>query len=116
MDRVLVNLERVTAVFQIVGYAGSFCGELTRLAHGRESCIQAVGQCGTEYESAGLDAEHQVDFFFKVVFGERVDQRGEAELVFEQRGNVIEEDPRLGEIRNFADQLLQWLAIDSAVL
>jgi len=50
------------------------------------------------------------------MLGECVDQRGEAELVFEQRGDVVEEDPGLGKIRYFTNQLLQRLAIDPDVL
>jgi hypothetical protein len=61
LDGVEVNLERVGAVFEIVGDAGDWRGELARLAHGDEAGIEAVGQSGAEDESARLNAEDEID-------------------------------------------------------
>src|SRR6267154_832674 len=41
------------------------------------------------------------------MLGERIDQRGEAHAVFQQGGDVVEEDSRFGEVGYFANQLLQ---------
>ena len=107
LDGVEVDFERVGAVFEIVGDAGYRCGQLARLADGDEAGIEAVGERGAEDESAGFDAEDEVDLAFKIVGGERVDEHGEAGAVFEQRGDVVEEDARLGEVGHGAHERLE---------
>src|SRR6185437_2857241 len=47
----------------------------------------------------------------EVVLGKRVNERGEADLVFEQRGDVIKKNAALGKVRNFTDQLFKMFAV-----
>ncbi len=84
-------------------------GKLARFAHRDEPCIQPIGQRRPKDESARLDPQHQVDIALDVVGGQRVDQLGEAGLVFQQRGDVVKQNPRLGKIRHRAHQRLQVL-------
>jgi two-component system, OmpR family, KDP operon response regulator KdpE len=61
LNRVQVNLQRVGAVFQVVGHARHRRGQFARLAHGHKSGVQPVGQRRPKDESPRLDAQHQVD-------------------------------------------------------
>jgi len=112
LNCVIVNLEGVGAIFEVVGDTGDGSGELARLAHGDESGVEAVGEGGAEDESAGLDAEDQVDLLFDVVRSEGVNELGEAGLVFQKRGDVVEEDAGLGEVRYGAHEGFELFYID----
>jgi hypothetical protein len=112
LDGVHVDLQGVGAVLEVVGDAGDGGGELARLAHGDEAGVEAVGEGGSEDEAAGLNAEDEVDVFFDVIRGERIDEFGEAGLIFEKRGDVIEEDAGLGEVGYGADEGLQLFYVD----
>ena len=46
-----------------------------------------------------------------VVLGQRVDEAGKAKLVFEQRGDVVKQNAGFGEVGNFADELLEVVAV-----
>ena len=49
------------------------------------------------------------------MFGERINQRSEAELVFEERRDVIEQNAGFREVRHFANQIFQVLAVHSCL-
>src|SRR5437762_13083764 len=66
LDSVFVHLQRIAAIFEFVGYFGGFRRQLFGLAHGNESSIQAIRQRRAEDESAGLDAQHQVNFLVQI--------------------------------------------------
>src|ERR1700737_5574469 len=110
LDRVPVDLQRIGAIFQGIVKLGGGGRQLAGLAQGDEARIQTIGDCGAEYKASRFHAQHQVDTGSQVVFGQRHNQSGGAELVLEQSGDVVEQDALLGEIRNFADQLFQRLA------
>ena len=82
LDGVLMNLQRVAAVFEIVTDACSFCRKLSGFAHGNEAGIQTIGESWTENKAAGFHAEDQVNILLQVVLGKRVDQCGESQPVF----------------------------------
>ena len=107
LDGVLVEFELVGAVFELVGDGGSFSGKLFWFAHGNETGTQTIGQCGGENEAAGFDAGDDVHFGAVVLFAELVNERMEAGRVFEQGGEVVEQNARLGIIGDFADQSFQ---------
>src|SRR6267142_1803824 len=104
---VFVNFERVRAVLQRVGNAGGLGGELLWLANGNEAGAEPVGQGGGENEAARLDSRDDINRVALVVLAETVDEEMESLLVFQKRGQVVKENPRLGVIGHFADQLLQ---------
>src|SRR6266852_8652208 len=104
---VFVDFERVRAIFEGVGDAGSFCGELFGFAHGDEAGAEAVSERGSEDESAGFDSGNDIDLVAVVVFAEEIDQGVEALLILQQGSEIVEENARLGIIGNFADQFLE---------
>ena len=104
-------LKNIRAVFQFVFNSGSFGGQLARLPHWDKSCVQTIGEGRTEDKAASFHSKDQINFFGKVVFGERVNECGETQLVFKQGGDVVKQDALFREIRNFPDQLLQGLAV-----
>ena len=106
-----MDLERVAAIFQVIADLFRFGGQLSRLADRNKSRIQPIGERWSKDKSAGLHAEHEVNLFADIVFRERVDQPSEAELVLEQRGDVIEQDALFREVGYLADQLLQPVAV-----
>src|SRR6266702_3981820 len=112
LDRVEVNLQRVGAVLQVVADARGLRRQLLGLAYRHEARVQPVRQRRAEDEPARLDTEHQVDLLADVVRRQRVGQLCEALLVLQQRGDVVEQNARLGKIRNGADKVLQRFTVD----
>src|SRR5208282_4073842 len=110
-DGVLVNFQRVAAIFELIADLQGFGGQLSRFADRNESRVQPVGESWTEDKSPSLHAEHQVNLLADVVCRERVNQPREADLVLEERGDVVEEDAFFREVGHLTDQLLQPLAI-----
>ena len=88
--------------------AGSFLG----LRTGTKPAFEAIGERRSEDEAASLDAENEIDLLPDVVGGEGVDELGEAVLILEQGGDVVEENSRLGEVWNGPDEGLQGLAVE----
>jgi len=111
-DGVEVNLKGIGTVLKVISDAGHGSGELARLAHGHKAGVEAVGQGGSEDEAAGLDAKDQVNVVRDIVRRQGVNELGEASLVLEQGGDVVEQDAGLGEVGYGADQLFQGLHID----
>ena len=104
-----MDLERVLAILQAVGGARGRSGQLLRFAHWNKPGVQAIGDHGRKNEPASLDPHHAVDELAHVVVGQQVDRPVQPERIFQQRRDVIEENTRLREIGNFANQLLQVL-------
>src|SRR5579859_101306 len=105
---VFVNLQRVGAVFKGIRNAGGFCGELFGFADGHKTSPETIGQRGSEDKTSSFDACDYVNPVAVVMLTEAVDERVETLLVFQQRGEIVEENTRLRIIGNFADQLLQF--------
>ena len=108
VDRVAVHLEAVGAVFEVVGDADRSCRQLAELAHRHEAGADAVGDRRAEDEAAALDADDEVDALAAYGVGQRVDRQLEALGVPQQRGDVVEQDARLGEVRDVANLRLEW--------
>src|SRR6266478_4788247 len=104
---VFMNFEGVRAVLQRVGNAGGLGGELLWLANGNKAGAEPIGQSGGENEAARLDSRNDINRVTLVVFAEAVDEEMESLFVFQKRGQVVKENPRLRVIGHFADQLLQ---------
>src|ERR1035441_8452476 len=111
LDRILVDLQRVVAVLQFVLPLHNVSRQLLGFAHRNEACVQAVGQRRPKDESPRLDAQNQINVLVDVMLGEGIDEAGEAQLVFEQRGDVVEKDAGFGEVGNFANELLEVVAV-----
>jgi hypothetical protein len=108
-DRVPVNFERVLAVFQVVAVAFDLRWQFLRFANGNEARAQVIGQRRGEDETARFDADYAIDFFAAEMFDCPVDHRAQSFGVFEQSGDVVEENAWFREIGDFADQLFKLL-------
>src|SRR5262249_52931710 len=113
LNGVLVDFERIAAVFELVLHASRQGGQFTRLAYGHETGIQTVGERGTKDKATRFHAEYQINIHLQIVFGERVDKSGEPELVLPERCDVIEENALLGKIRYLPNQCLQRFTVHS---
>src|SRR5215217_3176078 len=111
-DGVGVQLKGGAAVLERVLLGLDLVGQLAGLADGEEAGPEVVGDRGGQDEPAGLDADHLVDVAAAEVDHRLVDDRGEGDLVGQQRGDVLEDDPRLGEVGDVADQGPQALVVD----
>src|SRR5215218_669941 len=111
-DRVGVELKGGGAVLQRVLLGLHLVGQLAGLADGHEAGAEVVGDRRGEDEAARLDADHLVDVAAAEVHHRLVDHRGEGDLVGEQRGDVLEHDALLWEVRHVADQGPQALDVD----
>src|SRR5215813_8908068 len=111
MNRVFVDLEGIQAVFELVAPLDGLGGQLARLADRHEAGVQSIRQRRTEDKAARLNSQHGINLRVEVVFGKRVDQRGEADLVLKQGGDVVKKNSLLGEVGDFANQSLQMVAV-----
>ena len=96
-QRALPVLERVLDPVRLVR-------QLSELAHRREPDLQAIGESGPEDEAARLDRQDAVESTPAQPLLERVQDRLQRFRVPQDRRDVLEEDPGLGEIGNVADQ------------
>ena len=107
-----MDFEGIGAIFQVVRHARHRSRQLARLAHRYKSRVQPVSQRRPKDETTRLDAQHQVDLVREVMRRQRIDQLRKPGLVFQQCGDVVEQDPRLGKIRHGSHQLLQVFHVD----
>src|SRR5438093_7583322 len=97
-DRIAVNFERVLAIFQVVAITLDLRGKLLRLAHRDETCAEMVGQGWCEDEATGLHSDNGINLSAAEVVGDPVNHGAQSTRVLEQRGDVVEENARIGEI------------------
>src|SRR5438270_5356539 len=98
-----MNLEGIGTVFKSVVKLCGSSRKFARFANRNKSRIETIGHCRTKNKAARFHAQHQVYVFVEVMLRKCVDQRSEAEFVFEQRRDVIEENAGLGKIWHFTD-------------
>src|SRR5215217_7541063 len=111
-DGVGVQLEGGAAVLERVLLGLDLVGQLAGLADGHEAGPEVVGDRRGQDEPAGLDPDHLVDVAPAEMDDRVVDHRGEGDLVGQQRGDVLKDDPRLGEIGDVADAVPDALHVD----
>src|SRR5438128_3409532 len=102
--RVDVRLEDALAVLQSVLDPVRLVGKLPQLADGREADLQAIRQGGAEDESARLDGNDAIERATAQPPFHVVENGLERLRLAEDRRDVLEEDARLGEVGNVADQ------------
>src|SRR6185437_13475562 len=86
------------------------CRQLARLADGHKARPQLVRQRRSENKPARLDARHQGNLLVGIVGRQRIHQLGKRLRLLQQRGDVVKKNPLLGEVRHFANVLLQAIA------
>lgn len=104
---VLLDLDRVGAVFQRVSVAHCRAGQLALLAQHDEAGAECQGERGGEQEAARFDAGQQVGLVRPQPVGQAFDRRVPGLGVRQQGRDVVEQDAGLGEIRDRADVLLE---------
>src|SRR6266704_1096439 len=111
-DRVRVDLEGGGPVLEAVLLRLHGGGQFAGLADGHEAGSEVVGDRRGQDEPPGLDAEHAVDVAASEVDDRLIDHRREGDLVRQQRGDVLEDDALLREIRDVTDQGAEAVGID----
>jgi len=92
-----VHLQGVGTILEVVGHADALGGKFFGLAHGDEAGVECVSERGGEDETAGFDAEDGIDLGVLVVGREAVDDFVKSGSVFEEGGDVVEEDAGFGK-------------------
>jgi len=102
-----VDLQRLGAVLELVALRHGLVRQLAGLAQRHEPGAEVVGDRGGDDEAAGLDADDLVDRAAPEADHDGVDRAGEGDGVGQQRGDVLEHHPLLGEVGDVADGLAQ---------
>ena len=102
-DRVLADLERVGAVFEVVGVADHGAGQLADFADHGKAEAQAQRQGGGEEKAARLDRRQPVGLEGRDALGHLLDRRPPEVRVGQERRDVVEQDAGLGKIGNAPD-------------
>ena len=103
VDRVLVHLQRGGAVFQRILHAAGPPWELALLPGGNKAAAQPRRQHGPEDEPARVDAHDLVHLLALGRFRHAVDRQGQEGGIRQHRGDVLEEDAGLREVRHVSD-------------
>src|ERR1700688_551328 len=102
-----MHLERVAAVFKLVGDLRTFGGKFPGLADRYESGTQRIRQGRRKNEPTRLNPQYYIDMGTVVVFLQSINGSAESCLIFEQRGDVVEKYAGLRKIGYFANQLFK---------
>ena len=102
-----MNLDAVSAVFEIVLLFFDFVWQFARFASDHESAVELVGDRSADDESPCLDRNDLIDGRVAVMLDERIDDALEPPGIFQQRGDVTKLNPRFGEVGDGADQLFE---------
>jgi hypothetical protein len=106
-DGVLVDFERILAVFEIVGLLDCFRGKFSRLADGNESRTKPLGDGRAQDETAAFDSHDGVDALIHVGRRQQRNRGFEADRITQQRGDVVEKNAGLRKVRNVANVLFE---------
>lgn len=102
-EGVAMDFEGGGAVFEVVGGFDGLVGEFSFFTNGNEGNAEEGGDGGAEDEAPGFDGGDGGEVVVAMALGEE----GEGALkefgIFEDRGDVFEQDPRLGEVGDVAD-------------
>ena len=109
LDRVAVDLEGVGAVLEGVLDGQRLGRELAELADRDEARAELDRHRRAEDEAARLHADDDVDLLAPVGLEHEVDRLAVRGRILQQRRDVVEQDPRLREVRDLADLLAKRL-------
>jgi hypothetical protein len=82
-------------------------GQLARLASRHEPDAELARQRPAEDEASRLGGDDQVDPERTCMFRQQADRVIERPRIEQKRSDVLEDDPRLGEVRNVADAVAE---------
>ncbi len=103
LQGILVHFDFRLPVFEVVGLADRFVGEFPFFADRDEGQAQLLGEDRPEEEAARFDARDFCRFCFLRFFHEKLHGGAEECRVAQDRGDIFEDNPRLGKIRDVAD-------------
>lgn len=109
-EGILVHFQGILAILQGVFDPQRGGGQFARFAHGDQAGVELIGQGSAENKAARFYAHYLVDVLAHVALGQEVDRQVKRLRIRQQGGNVLEDDPRLGEIldvTNLGGELLQ---------
>src|SRR5213079_1712227 len=115
-DRVPMDLERSRPVFERVLLSHRLRRKLAGLADRDDAGAEVVRNRSGQDETAGLDPDDLVDVPAAEVHDDQVDDRRIRDRIGEDRRDVLEDDARLGEVRDVADQGLDLLDLHGSYL
>ena len=98
-----MNLERVGAVFQIVGLLNGAGRQLSQFTCGHKPGSEPVGDRGAQDEPPTFDADHQIDLLVPERLGQPVEHLPQPDRVTQQGRNVVIQDARFRKVRHLAD-------------
>lgn len=104
LHRIDVDFESVGPVLELIVLPYRLVGQLSRLAHRDEPGAESQGDWCGQGESTCLDTRNLGDPGFEEGFGQGFDQPLQGLAVGKNRGDVLEHDSRLREVRNIANQ------------
>ena len=106
-DRILLNLDRVAAVFEVIGEAHGRARQFSLLADHRKAAAELVGDgCGDE-KAARFDPDQQVGPVRPQRLGQARHRHPPCLRVREQGRDVVKEDPGFWKIGYRSDVLLE---------
>jgi len=107
LNRIVLKLDRVSAVLESIAMVDSWAWQLASFARHYEAAAERVGQrCGNE-KSPRLDPDEKIRAERANRIGEPFHSAAPSARLREQRGDVVEQDPRLREIGDRPDVLLK---------
>ena len=103
-NRIAVDDKGVRSVLEAVFDFETVGGQFPWFPDWNEPGVQPVRQDPPENEPARFNADNFGNVLSLIVGGQFIDDRREGAGVFEQRGDVVEENTGLGEIGDFANE------------
>ncbi len=104
-----MHLQDVGAILQLIFDPLRRSRKFSGLAHRNEPRAQRVSDRRRKDEAAGFDPDHGIDPLAVVAVAQPVDDGLQPLRILQQRGDVIEQDAGLGEIRHLADQTFEMI-------
>ena len=103
VDGVFMDFDRVRAVFEVIRLRDGAVWEFAPFPNRNEATTEGMRDAAPEDKASGLDSEHLGDAFTHERLYEEVDRKSMKLRVREDRRDILEEDPRLREVRNVSD-------------
>lgn len=101
-----VDSKRVRPVFETVLDFKTIGRQLAGFPNRYKPGVQPGRQDARENEAAGFDPDDFADTSIPITLGEFVGQAAQRDGLFEQGGDVVEQNAGLGEIRHLTDESL----------
>ena len=95
---------------------GGLPGQLAPLADGNERLVQVIGHGHSEQKAPGLQPHDGVELNVADALGHLVHRQAQSVRVPQHRGDIPEDDPRLGIVRDADDVIFHLAHVSSSLL